>query len=49
MCEIEQEFYLAFLLDRSFGKVCLIASSEGGMSIEEVAERTPEKIFKNPN
>ena len=46
MCEIEQEFYLAFLLDRSFGKVCLIASSEGGMSIEEVAERTPEKIFK---
>ena len=46
MCEIEQEFYLAFLLDRSFGKVCLITSSEGGMSIEEVAERTPEKIFK---
>lgn len=47
MCKIEQEFYLAFLLDRSFGKVCLIASSEGGMSIEEVAKRTPEKIFKS--
>lgn len=46
MCEIEKEFYLALLLDRSFGKVCLISSSEGGMSIEEVAEKNPGKVFK---
>ena len=46
ICEIEKEFYLAFLLDRSLGKICLIASSEGGMSIEEVAHKSPEKIFK---
>ena len=46
MCEIEKEFYLALLLDRNLGKLCLISSSEGGMSIEEVAEKTPEKIFK---
>lgn len=46
ICEIEKEFYLAFLLDRVAQKVCLIISSEGGMSIEEVAEKYPEKIFK---
>ena len=45
-CEIEKEFYLALLLDRTVRKVCLIASAEGGMSIEEVAKKTPEKIFK---
>ena len=46
ICEIEKEFYLALLLDRVIQKVCLIVSSEGGMSIEEVAEKSPEKIFK---
>ena len=46
ICEIEKEFYLALLLDRVAQKVCLIVSSEGGMSIEEVAEKYPEKIFK---
>ena len=44
--EIEKEFYLALLLDRNLQKISLIASSEGGVSIEEVAEKTPEKIFK---
>ena len=46
ICEIEKEFYLALLLDRVAQKVCFIISSEGGMSIEEVAEKSPEKIFK---
>lgn len=46
MCEVEKEFYLALFLDRSAQKVCLIASSEGGVSIEEVAEKSPEKILK---
>ncbi len=45
-CNIEKEFYLALLLDRGSQKICLIVSSEGGMSIEEVAEKTPEKILK---
>ena len=46
VCEIEKEFYLALLLDRDAQKVCLVVSSEGGMSIEEVAEKTPDRIFK---
>ena len=46
VCEIEKEFYLALLLDRVAQKPCFIVSSEGGMSIEEVAEKSPEKIFK---
>ena len=45
-CQIKREFYCAMVLDRSAQKVCLIVSSEGGVSIEEVADRTPEKIFK---
>ncbi len=44
--EIEKEFYMALLLDRSTQKVCLIVSSQGGVSIEEVAKKSPEKIFK---
>ncbi len=46
MCEVEKEFYLALLLDRSAQKLCLVASAEGGVSIEEVAEKSPEKILK---
>ena len=46
ICEIEKEFYLALLLDRVAQKVCFIISSEGGMSIEEVAEQSPDKILK---
>ncbi len=43
--QIESEFYLALVLDRSEEKLAIIASTEGGMEIEEVAARTPEKIL----
>ncbi|MDR1496891.1 MAG: ADP-forming succinate--CoA ligase subunit beta [Puniceicoccales bacterium] len=43
---IAKEYYLAILLDRSTARPVVIASTEGGMSIEEVAEKTPEKIVK---
>jgi len=42
--DIDKEFYLALLVDRSSGRVALVASTEGGMDIEEVAHSTPEKI-----
>lgn len=44
--DIDTEFYLSFILDRSTSRVTLMASAEGGMDIEEVAEKSPEKIFK---
>ena len=44
--KIKKEFYLAVLLDRAVGWPLVMASTEGGMDIEEVAARTPEKIFK---
>ena len=44
-CDIADEFYLSFLVDRATGRVTLMASAEGGVNIEEVAEKTPEKIF----
>jgi len=44
--KIKREFYLAVLLDRAVGRPLVMASTEGGMDIEEVAARTPEKIFK---
>ena len=40
-----KEFYISMLLDRNTGRYIFMYSPEGGMSIEEVAERTPEKIF----
>ncbi|MCC7236538.1 MAG: ADP-forming succinate--CoA ligase subunit beta [Bryobacterales bacterium] len=43
---IEKEFYLGITLDRATGRNVFMASSEGGMDIEEVAARTPEKILK---
>jgi succinyl-CoA synthetase beta subunit len=43
-CEIERELYLAVVLDRAAEDLAIIASTEGGMEIEEVAERAPEKI-----
>jgi succinyl-CoA synthetase beta subunit len=43
--EIEHEYYLAVLLDRAEEKLAIIASTEGGMDIEEVADKTPEKII----
>ncbi|WP_395317401.1 ADP-forming succinate--CoA ligase subunit beta [Variovorax sp. UC74_104] len=44
--EIDKELYLGFVVDRNSQRVALMASSEGGMDIEEVAARTPEKIHK---
>jgi succinyl-CoA synthetase beta subunit len=44
--EIDKEFYLSILLDRSAKKTMFMASREGGMDIEEVAEKHPEKIIK---
>lgn len=41
---IARELYLAFVVDREDGRVMIMASTEGGMEIEEVAEKTPEKI-----
>jgi succinyl-CoA synthetase beta subunit len=40
------EFYMSVLLNRQTGKNIIMYSTEGGMDIEEVAEKTPEKIFK---
>lgn len=45
-CDIKQEYYVGLVLDRAISRVVLMASSEGGTEIEEVAEKTPEKIFK---
>ena len=45
-CDIEKEYYLAFLLDPVNAKITVIASSEGGMDIEELSEKEPEKILK---
>jgi succinyl-CoA synthetase beta subunit len=44
-CDIADEFYLSFLVDRATDRVTLMASAEGGVNIEEVAEKTPEKLF----
>jgi len=44
--DIKKEFYLAVLLDRAVSKPLIMASTEGGMDIEEVAEKHPEKIIK---
>ncbi|CAI8500796.1 unnamed protein product [Hanseniaspora opuntiae] len=43
---IEQESYLSMMLDRNSQKILIVASDQGGMNIEEVAEKTPEKIHK---
>jgi len=43
---IKREFYLAVLLDRANSRPLIMASTEGGVEIEEVAEKTPEKIIK---
>jgi len=44
--DIKKELYIGMVVDRGTQRVCLMASSEGGMDIEEVAEHTPEKIHK---
>jgi succinyl-CoA synthetase beta subunit len=42
--DIKQEFYLALLVDRASSRIAVVASTEGGMNIEDVAHDTPEKI-----
>jgi succinyl-CoA synthetase beta subunit len=44
--DIQRELYLALLVDRATSRVTVMASTEGGMEIEEVAARTPEKILQ---
>ncbi len=43
---IARELYLALVLDRAQSRVSMICSSEGGVEIEEVADKHPEKILK---
>ncbi|NRB11277.1 MAG: ADP-forming succinate--CoA ligase subunit beta [Rickettsiaceae bacterium] len=45
-CDIAKEYYFSAVLDRSSSRIILMASTEGGVDIEEVAEKTPEKIIK---
>jgi len=44
--DIRKELYVGMVVDRGTQRVCLMASSEGGMDIEQVAAKTPEKIHK---
>ncbi len=44
-CQIDRELYLSFLVDRSADQIAIVASTEGGVNIEEVVSQTPEKIF----
>jgi len=46
--DIEKEYYLGAIIDRDHARAVLIASPEGGMEIEEIAEKTPEKILTVP-
>ncbi|MDX8430392.1 MAG: ADP-forming succinate--CoA ligase subunit beta [Candidatus Algichlamydia australiensis] len=46
--DIAKEYYIGAIIDRANAQAILIASPEGGMEIEEVAEKTPEKILKLP-
>ncbi|QXM23678.1 ADP-forming succinate--CoA ligase subunit beta [Elioraea tepida] len=45
-CDIARELYLGLLVDRSVGRVAIMASTEGGVEIEEVAARHPERILR---
>lgn len=47
-CDIDQELYLSLLIDRATSWPTFVCSSEGGMDIEEVAAKTPEKILQVP-
>lgn len=46
--DIDRELYLSMLVDRASGQIAFVASTEGGMDIEEVAHSTPEKILTLP-
>ena len=45
-CEIDHEYYLALLVDRENKSILIMASTEGGVDIEEVAEKNPQAIHK---
>ena len=45
-CDIERELYLSMLIDRASARVTIVASAEGGIEIEEVAAKSPEKILR---
>ncbi|GBQ26412.1 ADP-forming succinate--CoA ligase subunit beta [Gluconacetobacter azotocaptans] len=45
-CDIGRELYLSLLVDRTTGRIVIVASQDGGMAIEDVAEATPERILK---
>src|SRR3546814_10674251 len=45
-CAIARELYISLLVDRSTSRITIIASTEGGMEIEDVAAKTPEKILQ---
>ena len=45
-CDIARELYVSLLIDRETSRVTIMASTEGGMEIEEVAEHHPEKILR---
>ncbi len=45
-CDIKRELYLSLLVDRDSSRVTIVASTEGGMEIEHVAENNPEKILR---
>ena len=44
-CDIQSEYYFSMVIDRATSKISVIASTEGGMDIEKVADETPEKIL----
>lgn len=45
-CDIQNEYYVGLVVDRATSRIVMMASEEGGTEIEEVAEKNPEKIFK---
>ena len=45
-CDIKKEYYVGLVVDRNTNRIVMMASEEGGTEIEEVAEKTPEKIIK---
>jgi malate-CoA ligase subunit beta len=47
-CDIEREIYLAFVLDRDSERIMCVASSSGGMDIEEIAKTDPDSIIRVP-
>ena len=45
-CDIDKELYLSVVIDRSLQRLVIMASTEGGVEIEQVADKTPEKILR---